>query len=85
MARELNMEAKHSLEKAAAHQADCFTTVSEITAIECEQLLERRPDVVTPNGFEREFVPSSAKEFASRRDEARRTLRVPQQGARRFP
>ncbi|MDE5982616.1 MAG: glycosyl transferase, partial [Duncaniella sp.] len=38
MARELNMEAKHSLEKAAAHQADCFTTVSEITAIECEQL-----------------------------------------------
>lgn len=74
MARELNMEAKHSLEKAAAHQADCFTTVSEITAIECEQLLERRPDVVTPNGFERGFVPSSAKEFASRRDEARRTM-----------
>ena len=44
MARELNMEAKHSLEKAAAHEADCFTTVSEITAIECAQLLERRPD-----------------------------------------
>jgi glycosyltransferase involved in cell wall biosynthesis len=57
MARELNMESKHSLEKAAAHAADCFTTVSDITAAECEQLLERRPDVVTPNGFEADFVP----------------------------
>lgn len=61
MARELNMEAKHSLEKAAAHAADAFTTVSEITAIECEQLLERRPDVVTPNGFEKNFVPAASK------------------------
>ncbi len=70
MARELNMEAKHSLEKAAAHNADCFTTVSEITAIECEQLLEIRPAVVTPNGFEANFVPSKTN-FESCRDEAR--------------
>ena len=35
MARELNMVSKHSLEKAAAFQADCFTTVSEVTAREC--------------------------------------------------
>ena len=56
MARELNMESKHSLEKAAAHAADAFTTVSEVTARECEQLLERRP-LVTPNGFEADFVP----------------------------
>lgn len=73
MARELNMEAKHSIEKAAAHQADVFTTVSEITARECEQLLERRPDVVTPNGFEKNFVPS-AKDFAGVRGEARRSM-----------
>lgn len=73
MARELNMEAKHSLEKAAAHQADVFTTVSEITARECEQLLERRPDVVTPNGFEKGFVPSAAK-FADGRAAARKTM-----------
>ncbi|MDE5594196.1 MAG: glycogen/starch synthase [Muribaculaceae bacterium] len=66
MARELNMEAKHSLEKAAATQADCFTTVSEVTARECEQLLDRRPDVVTPNGFENNFVPSTAKFKAAR-------------------
>lgn len=58
MARELNMESKHSLEKAAAMNADCFTTVSEITAKECAQLLGRKPDVVTPNGFEENFVPT---------------------------
>lgn len=61
MAHELNMVAKHSLEKAAAHNADCFTTVSGITAIECGQLLGRKPDVVTPNGFEDNFVPARAK------------------------
>ena len=57
MARELNMESKHSLEKTAAHVADAFTTVSGITAEEAAQLLERVPDVVTPNGFEPDFVP----------------------------
>lgn len=61
MARELNMEAKHSLEKTAAHEADCFTTVSDVTARECECLLERRPDVVTPNGFEPGIVPVKTK------------------------
>lgn len=73
MARELNMEAKHSLEKAAAHNADCFTTVSEVTARECEQLLERRPDIVTPNGFEPDFVPGKVK-FAKTRKAARKRL-----------
>lgn len=61
MASELNMESKHSLEKAAAHNADCFTTVSEVTARECEQLLDIRPHVVTPNGFEPDFVPKTVK------------------------
>lgn len=57
MAEELNVQSKHSVEKQAAHTADCFTTVSEITDDECAQLLERRADVVTPNGFEPDFVP----------------------------
>lgn len=61
MAAELNMQSKHSLEKAAAHAADCFTTVSDVTAAECEQLLERRPDVVTPNGFQGDFAPVKSK------------------------
>ena len=38
MAQELNMVSKHSVEKQAAHWADCFTTVSYITARECAQL-----------------------------------------------
>lgn len=73
MARELNMEAKHSLEKRAAHNADCFTTVSEVTARECEQLLEIRPQVVTPNGFEPDFVPGGRR-YARLRSEGRKKI-----------
>jgi glycosyltransferase involved in cell wall biosynthesis len=73
MARELNMEAKHSLEKQAAFYADCFTTVSELTAQECTQLLEKKPDIVTPNGFEAHFVPVG-KMAEDKRKIARRTL-----------
>ena len=73
LARELNMEAKHSVEKQAAHRVDCFTTVSDITARECTQLLERTPDVVTVNGFEDGFLPSSDK-FGVTRREARRCI-----------
>lgn len=73
MAAELNMQSKHSLEKAAAHQADCFTTVSDVTARECEQLLDITPHV-TPNGFEKDFVPATAKALAEARKNARRAL-----------
>ena len=73
MARELNMEAKHSLEKQTACYADCFTTVSELTAEECYRLLEKRPDIVTPNGFEFNFVPSG-EESDVKRKIARKTL-----------
>ncbi|MDE6271081.1 MAG: glycogen/starch synthase [Muribaculaceae bacterium] len=73
MARELNMEAKHSIEKTAAHVADAFTTVSEVTARECEQLLNRRPDVVTPNGFEPSFVPAPTR-FKAARKTARKAM-----------
>lgn len=66
MARELNMESKHSLEKAAAHAADCFTTVSDVTAAECEQLLERRPDIVTPNGFPADWAPTKLRQKRAR-------------------
>lgn len=73
MAQELNMQAKHSLERAAAHQADCFTTVSDVTARECEQLLEVKAHV-TPNGFEKDFVPSTAKALATARANGRDAL-----------
>lgn len=76
MAGELNMQSKHSLEKAAAHAADCFTTVSEVTARECEQLLDIRPQVVTPNGFEPDFVPRTNKYNKLRRDGRQHLLEV---------
>ncbi len=73
MAAELNMQSKHSLEKAAALNADCFTTVSDVTAREAEVLLDKKPDVVTPNGFELNFVPAKTRYTAARKA-ARKSL-----------
>ena len=74
MADELGVQAKHSVEKCAAHAVDCFTTVSEITGKECRQLLAKQPDVILMNGFENAFVPSPAKAFNEARSEARASL-----------
>lgn len=76
MARELNMEAKHSIEKQSAHRADCFTTVSKFTDRECRQLLDKAADVVLPNGFELDFVPKSVAFTKKRREVRRHVLRV---------
>lgn len=76
MALELNMQSKHSLEKCAAHRADCFTTVSSVTAAECAQLLRRPVDVVTPNGFEPDFVPKTVKYNRLRKDGRSRLLEI---------
>ncbi|MDR2926600.1 MAG: alpha-glucan family phosphorylase [Cytophagaceae bacterium] len=73
-AQELHVVAKHSIEKIAANNSDCFTTVSEITAKECVQLLNRNVDEITPNGFESSFVPKG-DEYTLKRAEARRKLR----------
>ncbi len=74
MARELNMESKHSIEKQTAHLVDCFTTVSDLTARECTQLLEKTPHVVTVNGFENGFLPSTPAQFDKKRKAARKRL-----------
>lgn len=73
MAMELNMVSKHSVEKQAAHWADCFTTVSDLTARECKQLLDKQPDIVTPNGFEPTFVPKG-RALQSTRTQSKRLL-----------
>ena len=73
MAQELNMESKHSIEKQSAHRVDCFTTVSEITDVECTQLLEKPADVILVNGFEDDFVPKGAA-FTAKRKEARKVM-----------
>ena len=74
MAHRFNVTAIYSLEKKSAQNADAFTTVSEITAKECAQFLERPVDVVTPNGFENSFTPASDEEYKRLHDAARERL-----------
>ncbi len=50
--------AKFLTERGAAQCADAFTTVSEITGLETEYLLNRKPDVLLPNGLDMESFPS---------------------------
>ena len=73
MAGELNMQSKHSIEKQTAMYVDCFTTVSDITAKECVELLDKPVDVVLPNGFDDSFVPK-ASQFTRKRKLARRKM-----------
>ncbi len=73
MADELNMQSKHSIEKQTAMFVDCFTTVSDITANECKELLDKPVDVVLPNGFDNSFVPKGAA-FTKKRKAARKRL-----------
>ncbi|CAF1312571.1 unnamed protein product [Adineta steineri] len=42
---------RYCIERAAASCAHVFTTVSKITGIESEFLLNRKPDLLTPNGL----------------------------------
>lgn len=76
MAGELNMQSKHSIEKQTALNVDCFTTVSEITATECKELLDKECDVVLPNGFEDDFVPKGSAFTAKRKAVRKELLRV---------
>jgi glycosyltransferase involved in cell wall biosynthesis len=73
MADELNMQSKHSIEKHTALNVDCFTTVSDITAKECEQLLDKPVDFILPNGFDNSFVPEK-KQFDIKRRAARQKM-----------
>jgi len=72
-AHEFNVISKQSLEKTSALVADVFTAVSEITGRECLAFLGKKPDVITPNGFEDTFVPGP-EEFDNRRNAARDKL-----------
>ncbi|OGP83680.1 MAG: carbohydrate phosphorylase [Deltaproteobacteria bacterium RBG_16_58_17] len=59
-----NITAKCSLETVSAREADCFTTVSEITASEAKNFLGRTPDLITPNGLDMESIPDLAADRA---------------------
>ncbi len=73
MARELNVRSKHSLEKAAAFFADCFTTVSSITDKECRAMFGKAADVILPNGFDNSLVPDK-ETYKAQRYKARRQI-----------
>ncbi len=50
-AYEKNVHSKHQIEKKTAEKANVFTTVSEITGMETDNFLGRKPDVVLSNGL----------------------------------
>lgn len=53
-----SIEAKYGIEKMSAFNADVFTTVSEITGLEAEYLIGRKPDVLVLNGLDMEKFPT---------------------------
>ncbi|MFP4524295.1 MAG: glycosyltransferase [Candidatus Woesearchaeota archaeon] len=57
-AYEIGVQEKHLTEKACAHTASVFTTVSEMTAMEAEKVLGREPEVLVLNGFDPERFPT---------------------------
>ncbi len=73
-AKEFNIQAKYSMESISAREADVFTTVSDLTAVECKYLLKKEVDIVTPNGFDDAFVPTGS-EFTAKRNAARTQLK----------
>ncbi|GAB3577052.1 glycogen/starch synthase [Spirosoma luteolum] len=50
-ARHYGIETQATIERLSAQQAHVFTTVSDVTARECEVFLGRNPDLVLPNGL----------------------------------
>ncbi|MFA7159111.1 MAG: glycosyltransferase [Kiritimatiellia bacterium] len=50
-ARRFNIDSRVRIERAAAHGAHVFTTVSDVTALECKHLIGREVDQVLPNGL----------------------------------
>ena len=73
VSRQFGVVSKFSLEKLTACEVDCFTTVSALTDTECRQFLDKRVDMLTPNGFEDTFVPAR-EEYDARREAARSRL-----------
>lgn len=49
--QKFGVETESTIEFKIAQSCDYFTTVSDITAKECEHLLKRKPDAITPNGL----------------------------------
>ncbi len=50
-AKKFWVETEARIEHGCAQKCDVFTTVSDVTAVECEHLLKRKCDLITPNGL----------------------------------
>lgn len=59
MANKFHISAKHLMESITAQLSDGFSVVSETTNQECIHFLKKPADVITPNGFEDDFVPKN--------------------------
>ncbi len=57
-AKNFGIMPKFTTERACAQKCEVFTTVSEITGIEAEKLLGRKPDVLVLNGLDIEKMPT---------------------------
>lgn len=76
MASRFNIVSQQSMEQKAAQNADVFTTVSAITATECEQFLGRKPDVLTINGIDDGLIDLSndTRMSCEKRDKSRKKV-----------
>ena len=73
-ARAYHISAKYSVEAAAAREADCFTTVSDITALEAKDFLGRKIDAVLQNGLDIENIPDYSDDRSKPMESRRRIL-----------
>jgi len=76
IAGRFQVRSKHSLEKLAAVNADLFTTVSGITALECKHLLGIEPHVITTNGFNPDWVPDKTEQMSIRQNARKKILQI---------
>ncbi|MCF8372156.1 MAG: alpha-glucan family phosphorylase [Bacteroidales bacterium] len=73
VAQKYKVVSKQSIEKISSNIADSFTTASSLSGIECAHFLEKEVDVITPDGFEDNFLPDE-NNFQKKRDTARKKL-----------
>ena len=67
----LNNYFRYCIERASAHLAHIFTTVSDITSKESEYLIKRKPDILTPNGLN---VTRDLHEFQNKHAESKEKI-----------
>ncbi len=72
-ANRFQVQSKFSLEYLSAHTADAYTSVSDITNLECKAFFGKPADEITINGFEPNFVPEGA-DYQNKREAARHKL-----------